>query len=228
MPRGKVLIVEDEEDIKSLVRAYLEKEDYLVNEAKNGIKGLEKTRGWRPDIVILDIMLPELNGLEMLSTLRRESDVYVIMLTAKIEEVDKLVGLNMGADDYMTKPFSPRELVARVNAAMRRLTKEGNRSQGKVFQSSHVRMDVGAHKVWVDGEPLDLTAIEFDMLRTLMAHAGQVLSRDQLIEHVWGPDFYGETRVVDVHIGNIRKKLDERFIETVWGIGYRFEDESKD
>jgi len=228
MPRGKVLIVEDEKDIQSLLRAYLEKEDYVVNEAKNGVEGLEKTRRWAPDIIILDIMLPELNGLDMLSTLRRESDVYVILLTAKTEEVDKLVGLNMGADDYMTKPFSPRELVARVNAAMRRLTKEVNQSDGKVYRSNHVRMDVGAHKVWVDGDPLDLTAIEFDLLRTLMVHAGQVLSRDQLIEHVWGPDFYGETRVVDVHIGNIRKKLDERFIETVWGIGYRFEDESID
>lgn len=226
MPLGKVLIVEDEKDIQDLVRAYLEKEEYLVSAAKNGIEGLEKARTWRPDIIILDIMLPELSGLDMLSVVRRESDVYVILLTAKTEEVDKLVGLNLGADDYMTKPFSPRELVARVNAAMRRLNKEGNKSQGEVYRSSHVRLDVGAHKVWVDGGELDFTAIEFDLLRTLMVHAGQALSRDQLIEHVWGPDFYGETRVVDVHIGNIRKKLNERFIETVWGVGYRFEDET--
>jgi two-component system alkaline phosphatase synthesis response regulator PhoP len=224
MSRGKVLIVEDEQDIRDLVQAYLEKDGFRVFAAENGVEGLERARKLRPDIIILDIMLPKLSGLEMLSTIRRESDVYVIMLTAKTEEVDKLVGLNMGADDYLTKPFSPRELIARVNAAIRRLSKVVNESEGKVYRSNHVRLDENAHKIWVDGEILKLTAIEFDLLRTLMAHAGQALSRDQLIEHVWGPGFYGERRVVDVHVGHIRKKLDERFIETVWGIGYRFED----
>lgn len=225
MSKGKVLIVEDEHDIRELVRAYLEKDDFKVLEAKNGVEGIELTRKLRPDIIILDIMLPKLSGLELLSSIRRESDVYVIMLTAKTEEVDKLVGLNMGADDYLTKPFSPRELVARVNAAMRRLSTRGSVTEGKVYRSNHVRLDESAHKVWVEGELLDLTAIEFDLLSTLMAHAGQALSRDQLIEHVWGPDFYGERRVVDVHVGHIRKKLENRFINTVWGIGYRFEDD---
>lgn len=225
MPRGKVLIVEDERDIQDLVRAYLEKEDFLVSVAGNGLAGLDQARSWDPDIIILDIMLPKLSGLEMLSTIRRESDVYVIMLTAKTEEVDKLVGLNMGADDYLAKPFSPRELVARVKAAMRRLSQDSQFLEAKVYRSQHVRLDVSAHKVWVNDALLALTAIEFDILRTLMAHAGQVLSRDQLIEHVWGPDFFGERRVVDVHMGHIREKLGDRFIETVWGVGYRFEDD---
>ena len=227
MPKGKVLIVEDEKDIRDLVRAYLDQEDYQVSEAKNGREGLDKARSQRPDVLILDIMLPELSGLELLSAIRQESDVYIIMLTAKTEEVDKIVGLNMGADDYLTKPFSPREVVARVNAAMRRLNKDTKLSEDKVYRSEHVRLDVGAHKLWVDDQLLDMTAIEFDLLRVLMAHAGQVLSRDQLIEHVWGIDFYGERRVVDVHIGHIRDKLGDRFIKTVWGVGYRFEDDSE-
>jgi len=227
MPRGKVLIVEDEQDIRDLVRAYLAKEDYQVIEAIQGLEGLEKARRLRPDVIVLDIMLPELSGLELLSSIRQVSDVYVIMLTAKIEEVDKLVGLNMGADDYMTKPFSPRELVARVNAAMRRLDQDKKFSEDTVYRSNHVRLDVGAHKIWVDETLLDMTAIEFDLLRALMAHAGQVLTRDQLINHVWGADFYGERRVVDVHIGHIRDKLGDRFIETVWGVGYRFEDDTE-
>lgn len=225
MPRGKILIIEDEQDIRDIVRAYLVKEDYHVFEAKDGLDGLKSARRLRPDIIVLDIMLPELSGLELLTSIRQESEVYVIMLTAKTEEVDKLVGLNLGADDYLTKPFSPRELVARVNAAMRRLASDRKTSESKVYRTEHVRVDTGAHKIWVDDRLVDMTVIEFDILCTLVAHAGQVLSRDQLIEHVWGPDFFGERRVVDVHVGHIREKLEDRFIETVWGIGYRFEDD---
>ena len=225
MAAGKILIVEDEADIRNLVRAYLEKEGYQLFEAEDGADAIETARKINFDIIILDIMLPIMNGLDVLSILRRESDVYVIMLTAKTEEVDKLVGLNMGADDYITKPFSPRELVARVNAAMRRLTHTPEEDEGQVYRFAHVRLDEKAHKAWVDGEPLDLTAIEFDLLRTLMAHPDQALSRQQLLDHVWGSNYFGETRVIDVHIGNIRKKLGGRFIKTVWGVGYRFEDE---
>lgn len=225
MSAKKILIVDDEKDIRDLVLAYLEREGYKVFEASNGKDALNTARTIKPDLVILDIMLPGLNGLEVLSTLRRDSDVYVIMLTAKAEEVDKLVGLNMGADDYLVKPFSPRELVARVNAAMRRMAQTVTKLGGRVFHFAHVRLDEDAHKVWVDDNLLDLTAIEFDLLRTLMAHSGQALTREQLLEHVWGLDYFGEIRVVDVHIGHIRKKLGDRFIETVRGIGYRFEDE---
>jgi len=225
MAEGKILIVEDEADIRDLILAYLEKEDYQVFEAEDGAEAIEAARKVNFDIVILDIMLPVMNGLDVLSVLRRESDVYVIMLTAKTEEVDKLVGLNMGADDYVTKPFSPRELVARVNAAMRRLTHTPEEGEKKMYRFSHVRLDEGAHKAWVDDSRIDLTAIEFELLRTLMAHSNQALTRQQLLNHVWGANYFGETRVVDVHIGNIRKKLGGKYIKTVWGVGYRFEDE---
>jgi len=222
---GKLLIVDDEDDIRELLLAYLEKEGYQVSQAVDGEEALKVARASSPDVVILDIMLPKMSGLELLSTLRHESDVYVIMLTARAEEVDKLVGLNMGADDYLTKPFSPRELVARVNAAFRRLTHLATGTEKGLYRTAHVRLDESAHKVWVDGELLDLTAIEFDLLLTLMMHNGQALTREQLLEHVWGTNYYGDTRVVDVHVGHIRKKLGNHFINTVWGVGYRFEDE---
>jgi two-component system, OmpR family, alkaline phosphatase synthesis response regulator PhoP len=222
---GKILIVDDEDDIRELLLAYLEKEGYQVSQAADGQEALKVARESSPDVVILDIMLPKMSGLEVLSTLRHESDVYVIMLTARAEEVDKLVGLNMGADDYLTKPFSPRELVARVNAAFRRLTHQPTGTEKGLYRTAHVRLDESAHKAWAEGELLDLTAIEFDLLLTLMMHNGQALTREQLLEHVWGTNYYGETRVVDVHVGHIRKKLGNRFINTVWGVGYRFEDE---
>jgi len=225
MAIGKILIVDDEDDIRNLILTYLEKEGYQVYEAADGLQAVNTAREKAPDLVVLDIMLPKMSGLDVLSSLRRESDVYVILLTAKTEEVDKLVGLNMGADDYLTKPFSPRELVARVNAAFRRLSHSASDAEKKVFRTAHLHLDEGAHKAWLDGDLLDLTAIEFDMLSTLMMHNGQALTREQLLQHVWGTDYYGETRVVDVHIGHIRKKLGDRFISTVWGVGYRFEDE---
>ncbi len=227
MPEGRILVVDDEKDIRNLVSAYLEKEGYRVFEAASGIEALQIARGMHPDVIVLDIMLPAMSGLDVLTNLRTESDVYIIMLTAKTEEVDKIVGLNMGADDYLTKPFSPRELVARINAAMRRMSHSGESKDTPIYHSEHVVLDTGAHKAWLDEVRLDLTAIEFDLLRTLMAHPGQVLTREQLLQHVWGGDYFGDSRVVDVHIGHLRKKLDDRFIETVWGVGYRFEDERK-
>jgi two-component system alkaline phosphatase synthesis response regulator PhoP len=149
------------------------------------------------------------------------------MVTAKSEETDKIVGLSVGADDYLTKPFSPRELVARVKAALRRLRLAGGASESSMLSFRHVRIDTGRRQAWVDGDPVELTAIEFDLLRTLAEHHGRVLSREQLLEKVWGYDFYGEERVVDVHIGHIRQKLgDEQYILTVRGVGYRFEDET--
>lgn len=221
----KILIVDDEEDIRDLVRAYLEKEGYQVFEADNGVDAVKLARSLILDIIILDIMLPNMSGLEVLTTLRQESDVYFIMLTAKTEEVDKLVGLNMGADDYLTKPFSPRELVARVNAAVRRLRPSAGDKALPVYHYAHLRMDVAAHKVWLEDQLLTLTAIEFDLLRVLMAHPGQVMTREGLLDQVWATRYYGDTRVVDVHLGHIRRKLGGQFIETVWGVGYRFEDE---
>ncbi len=161
-----------------------------------------------------------------LSQLRRESNVYVILLTAKTEETDKIVGLSVGADDYMTKPFSPRELVARIKAALRRL-RPGTGSENMVLAFKHVRIDVGARSVSVNESPVELTAVEFDLLKALAENRGRVLSREQLLESVWGGTYYGEMRVVDVHLGHIRQKLgSDQFITTVRGVGYRFEDEA--
>jgi two-component system alkaline phosphatase synthesis response regulator PhoP len=166
-----------------------------------------------------------MDGVDVLSQLRRESPVYVILLTAKAEETDKIVGLSVGADDYLTKPFSPRELVARIKAALRRLRAGQALPDQAVLAFPHVRIDTGSRKVFVDDRQVELTSIEFELLRALAEHAGRVLSREQLLEKVWGYDYYGEIRVVDVHIGHIRRKLGEdRFIATVRGAGYRFED----
>ena len=227
MSEAKVLVVDDEQSIIDLVTAYLRKDGYEVYTAMDGPSGLKAARAFKPDLIVLDIMLPGMDGIELLSQLRRESDVYVIMLTAKSEETDKVVGLSVGADDYLTKPFSPRELVARVKAALRRLRVGTSTGDAATLAFRHVRIDIGRRQVWVDDEPVELTAIEFDLLKTLAEHRGLVLSRDQLLEKVWGYDFYGEERVVDVHVGHIRQKLgDDCFIATVRGVGYRFEDEA--
>jgi two-component system alkaline phosphatase synthesis response regulator PhoP len=222
----KILVIDDEQSIIDLVTAYLRKEDYDVYTAMDGPSGLKAARSFKPDLVVLDVMLPGMDGIELLTRLRRESDVYVIMLTAKSEETDKVIGLSVGADDYLTKPFSPRELVARVKAALRRLRLGASTAEATTLTFRHIRIDTGSRQVWVNDEPVELTAMEFDLLKTLAEHQGLVLSREQLLEKVWGYDFYGEERVVDVHIGHIRQKLgDERFIATVRGVGYRFEDE---
>jgi len=226
VPNAKILVVDDEQSLLNLVTAYLRKEGYEVYTALDGPSGLKAARAFKPDLMVLDIMLPGLDGLEVLAQLRRESNVYVIMLTAKSEETDKIVGLSVGADDYLTKPFSPRELVARIKAALRRLRIGGGAAETSVLSFRHLRIDTGRRQVWVNDEPVSLTTMEFDLLKTLAEHHGLVLNREQLLEKVWGHDFYGEERVVDVHIGHIRQKLgDDRFIATVRGVGYRFEDE---
>ncbi len=224
-----ILIVDDEPNIRALARAYLEAEGYTVHEAGDGPERLAVFRRARPDLVILDIMLPGMNGLDVLHQIRRESEVYVLLLTARSEEADRVIGLTAGADDYLTKPFSPRELVARVRAILRRgrSTAAGDES---VFNFAHIRIDGGRHQAWRDDQPLDLTALEFRLLKTLASCAGMVFSREQLLEQVWGYDFYGDARVVDVHIGHIRQKLEAdpaapRHILTVRGVGYKFEDD---
>lgn len=226
MPKQKILVIDDEQSILNLVSAYLRPEGYEVYTATDGPSGLKTARAYKPDLVVLDIMLPGMDGIEVLSQLRRESDVYVVMLTAKTEETDKIVGLSVGADDYVTKPFSPRELVARIKAALRRIQSGSGLPAGNVLNFRHVRIDAGSRQVWVDDQPVELTAIEFDLLKTLADHRGMVLTREQLLEKVWGHDYFGEIRVVDVHVGHIREKLGGGgFIATVRGVGYRFEDE---
>jgi two-component system alkaline phosphatase synthesis response regulator PhoP len=211
MSKAKILVIDDEPSIVKLVEAYLKPEGYEVLSAVDGVSGLKAARVFKPDLIILDVMLPGMDGIELLSRLRRESDVYVILLTARTEETDKIVGLTVGADDYVTKPFSPRELTARVKAAMRRIqTGAGAGSEVRVLAFRHVRIDVAARLVTVDDNLIDLTALEFDILRVLAENRGRVLTRDQLLEKVWGGEYYGG----------------EQYIVTVRGVGYRFEDES--
>lgn len=223
----KILVIDDEPSILKLVSAYLKPEGYEVYTATDGHAGLKAAHAFKPDLIILDLMLPGMDGIELLTRLRRESDVYVIMLTARSEEMDKVIGLSVGADDYMTKPFSPRELVARVKAALRRLkASAGSGVERTVLSFKHLRIDAGAHTVTMDDRPVQLTSIEFDLLRILAENRGRVLSREQLLERVWGADYFGETRVVDVHLGHVRQKLEnDSLIVTVRGVGYRFEDE---
>lgn len=226
MSAKKILIVDDEPSILNLVSAYLKPEGYQVFTAMDGPNGLKAARTYKPDLVVLDIMLPGMDGIELLTRLRRESDVYIILLTAKTEETDKVVGLSVGADDYVTKPFSPRELVARIKAALRRLQAPSNMAEGQIMSFEHIRVDTGSRQVWVDDREVELTTIEFDLLKALAEHHGRVLSRERLLEIVWGYNYFGEMRVVDVHIGHIRAKLgDDRFITTIRGVGYRFDDE---
>jgi two-component system, OmpR family, alkaline phosphatase synthesis response regulator PhoP len=224
----KILVVDDEPSIVKLVTAYLKPEGYEVLTASDGQAGLKAARLFKPDLAILDIMLPGMDGLELLQQLRRESQAYVILLTARTEEIDKIIGLSVGADDYMTKPFSPRELVARVKAALRRIQlSPASVAETGVLAFRHLRLDPSARRVTVDDRPVDLTAIEFDLLRVLAENRGRVLSREQLLEKVWGGEYFGEMRVVDVHLGHIRQKLGRpELIATVRGVGYRFEDQA--
>jgi len=228
VPAPKILVIDDEQSVLNLVSAYLRPEGYTVYTALDGPGGLKAARSLKPDLVVLDIMLPGMDGLELLTHLRRESEVYVIMLTARSEETDKLIGLTVGADDYLTKPFSPRELVARIKAALRRYGQSGGGPDSRLLNFPRLRIDPEARQVWKDDALIELTAIEFDLLYALAEHRGRVLSREQLLERVWGHDFYGEERVVDVHLGHIRRKIETdptrpEWIVTVRGVGYRFE-----
>ena len=226
MPAAKILIIDDESSIHTVLTAYFKTEGYEFQSAYDGPTGLASARSFKPDIIVLDVMLPGMDGIELLANLRRESNVYVIMLTARSEETDKIIGLSVGADDYLTKPFSPRELVARIKAALRRLQNPtGNTGETVILNFAHLRIDVAARRVWVGENIIDLTSVEFDLLLALAQHQSMVLSREQLLEKIWGYKYFGDTRVVDVHIGHIRQKLgDETMIETIRGVGYRFED----
>lgn len=226
MPAPKILVIDDEPSIHRVITAYLKAEGYEFQSAMDGPSGLAVARSFKPDVIILDVMLPGMDGIELLARLRRESNMYIIMLTARSEETDKIVGLTVGADDYLTKPFSPRELIARIKAGLRRIQGPPAPAQEPaVLRFAHVQIDAAAHRVWVGERQVELTAVEFDLLMTLAQHHGMVLSREQLLEKVWGYDYYGDTRVVDVHISHLRQKLgDDRLIETIRGVGYRFED----
>ena len=221
----RILVVDDEPKIVKLARDYLEKSGFQVLSAGDGQTALAMARRERLDLVVLDLMLPGLDGWDVCRTLRRESDVPIIMLTARAEESDQIVGLELGADDYITKPFSPRALVARVRALLRRTQNQLKLPDTLRFEG--LEIDLPGHRVAVDGEPLHLTPNEFRLLVVLAQHAGQTLSREQLIEQVHGAAAAGFDRSIDSHIKNLRRKLEPdpaqpRFIETVYGVGYRF------
>ena len=223
----KILVIDDEPSFVNLIAAYLKPEGYEVHTAIDGTSGLRAARAFKPDLVILDKMLPDMDGIELLSRLRRESEAYVVVLTAKTEQMDQIFGLSVGADDYVAKPFTSRELTARIKVALRQTqTGAGSGSDMNVYSFRHLRMDVDARTVSVDKNPIYLTATEFDVLKALVENHGRVLSRGRLLEKVRGGKYFGDLRVVDVHLGHIRQRLRRGdLIVTVHGVGYRFDDE---
>ena len=225
MPR--ILLVDDEETMVRSLSTLLTQEGYEVATARDGPQALAAARAQRPDLIVLDVMLPGIDGLEVCRQIRTWSTVPIVMLTAKTAETDKVVGLEVGADDYVTKPFSGRELVARVKANLRRVQMQVQDAQQERLEAGDVVVDIGSRRVVVRGSEATLSPKEFDLLKILMSHPGRVLGRDFLLNHVWGEDFFGDTRTLDVHIRWLREKIEEHpsqplYIQTVHGIGYRF------
>ncbi len=217
-----VLVVEDEASIASFVSLYLKNAGYEVRTAANGAEALASADRESPSLIVLDLMLPDIDGIEICRRLRQKSDIPILMLTARDEDVDKIIGLEVGADDYMTKPFNPRELVARVKSILRRSTPERKERESEVIKHGDLCVDAGRREAKVGDEEIQLAPKEFDLLWELLDHRGLVLTRDQLLERVWGYTFAGDTRTVDVHVRQLRRKLgDASPIVTVWGVGYK-------
>ena len=220
-----ILVVDDEPEIVKLVRAYLEEAGYRVMTARNGREALLVTRHEKPDLIILDLTMPEMDGLEFTRRLRQEKNTPIIMLTARVEETDRIIGLEMGADDYVTKPFSPREIVSRVRAVLRRVQPEPTAVE--VLRAGDLVLDRNEHSLTVAGQLADLTPTEFDLLATLMAHPGRAFSRMELLERVQGEAFAAYERTIDAHVKNLRAKIEPdpskpRYVLTVFGVGYKF------
>lgn len=221
MEKGTILVVEDEANIADLVDLYLAREGFRVLKHSTGEAALSAVRDHRPRLVVLDVGLPDLDGLEVCRRIRASSNLPVIFLTARGDEVDRVLGLEMGADDYLTKPFSPAELVARVKAVLRRV--DGGQA-AEVVQAGRATVDIGRREIRIDDDPVEFTTKEFDLLRFLAERPGLAMSRQQILDGVWGYDWFGDARTVDVHIAQVRKKLgDACTITTVRGIGYRLE-----
>ena len=223
--QNRILLVDDEPDLRQMVRRYLQAEDFDVADVASGEAALLHLGISMPDLIILDIGMPGMDGFTVLQELRKTSEIPVIMLTARTEEIDRVMGLTIGADDYVTKPFSPRELVARIRAVLRR--GRIDRTDDEIVRFDGLTLDLSGHQVNVDEAVVDLSALEFDLLAALASAPGRVFTREQLLERVWGWDYFGAERVVDVHIGNLRKTLRDdannpRFIATVRGVGYKF------
>jgi DNA-binding response OmpR family regulator len=218
---SSILVADDERNIVQLVKLYLGNEGFRVETAYDGQEALEKARRFRPDLVVLDIMMPRVDGLEVCRRLRKESNVPVILLTARTDDVDKIVGLELGADDYVTKPFNPRELVARVKAVLRRT--QAPREQDVIVEAGNVRIDPARREVHIGGQEVQLRAKEFDLLTALAQEQGRVLTREALLSRVWGYEYLGDSRTVDVHVTWLRDKLASATaqIQTVRGVGYK-------
>jgi DNA-binding response OmpR family regulator len=223
MPNELILLVDDEKNIIELASLYLRQDGFRVISAGDGLTALERVARDNPALMVLDLMLPELDGWEVCKRVRAESDLPILMLTARDEDIDKIVGLELGADDYLTKPFNPRELVARIKAILRRTEPRRTSDESDVRHMGNLTVDAARREARVDGRLVDLRAKEFDLLLALVENAGIVLSREKLLDIVWGFDFYGQTRTVDVHVAHLRNKLAgcTAEIETVWGVGYK-------
>jgi DNA-binding response OmpR family regulator len=224
-PELRALVVDDERPLVKVVSSYLEREGFAVTSAGDGERAVQLAREFDPDVIVLDLMLPGIDGIEACRQIRSFSDAYIVMLTARVEEIDRIVGLSTGADDYVTKPFSPGELMARVRAMLRRPRVSRDR-RDDVRRFGEVEIDPVAREVHRAGVPVELTKIEFDLLDALSSEPRVVFSRERLLERVWGGDWFGDDHVVDVHIGNLRAKLGDdpkapRYIRTVRGVGYR-------
>ena len=223
-----ILVVEDEKNIASFVSMYLKNAGFFVRVAASGTDALANAAADPPSLIVLDLMLPDIDGIDVCRRIRQRSDVPILMLTARDEDIDKIIGLEVGADDYLTKPFNPRELVARVKSILRRASPERRELDSEVIEQGRLRIDSGRREVSVDGEEIQLAPKEFDLLWELLDHRGIVLTRDQLLERVWGYTFAGDTRTVDVHVRQVRRKLgDASPIVTVWGVGYKVSPEPK-
>ena len=223
-----ILVVEDEASIASFVAMYLKNAGYTVRTSPTGGDALAQVAADPPDLVVLDLMLPDIDGVEICRRIRQRSDLPVLMLTARDEDVDKIIGLEVGADDYLTKPFNPGELVARVKSVLRRANPERRELESASLQHGDLSIDAGRREVMVAGVEIQLAPKEFDLLWELLDHRGLVLTRDQLLERVWGYTFAGDTRTVDVHVRQLRRKLgDASPIVTVWGVGYKVSVEPK-
>jgi two-component system alkaline phosphatase synthesis response regulator PhoP len=217
-----ILVVEDEASIASFVSLYLKNAGYSVRTAATGTEALSQASADLPSLIVLDLMLPDVDGIEVCRRIRKTSDVPILMLTARDEDVDKIIGLEVGADDYLTKPFNPRELVARVKSILRRAAPERRQIESASIRHGDLVVDAGRREVRVAEQEIQLAPKEFDLLWELLDHRGLVLTRDQLLERVWGYTFAGDTRTVDVHVRQIRRKLgDASPIVTVWGVGYK-------
>ena len=226
MPNGKILVVDDDKNICELLRLYIEKEDFAVELAYDGRRALELFESFSPDLILLDIMLPELDGWQVCREIRKHSQCPIIMLTAKGEVFDKVLGLELGADDYIVKPFDAKEVTARIKAVLRRCGGKEEDNKG-VYDFDNLHLDMNRYELKVKGKVVDAPPKELELLACLAGHPNRVYTRDQLLDEVWGFEYYGDSRTIDVHVKRLREKLegasDQWNLKTVWGVGYKFE-----